>query len=324
MWCAAAGCVIAAGLVVGGPAAVAAADPGGPHYGRDHDRSRQTSAGPGERPATRVGSGVGATLGISSQPGGLAGSNVSGAGPRRVDEGMPDDDGRLRYRDGNPCYPGVHVPFPALGWSGYRWPDHYDQGPGIYQLPVIPDLRYRLAQPPPPQPGGPTPAVVGVEPEPVVQSDANGHDRETELAEPQVLNTPPVIVAPPIAIPPVPPVPPVAPPPVPVTPGAGAGTGSGPAIPQAPAEPVQPPLRGGQWVPGTETQPGGSAMLSRAPGQAGNDNYLRTAATGELAVVALPGLAGMLLLTAGGSLIGYRQAKTGHSVRTRSIDRFLN
>jgi len=39
--------------------------------------------------------------------------------------------------------------------------------------------------------------------------------------------------------------------------------------------------------------------------------------------VALPGLAGMLLLTFSGGLIGYRQANSVRFVRTAGAERFL-
>ena len=44
----------------------------------------------------------------------------------------------------------------------------------------------------------------------------------------------------------------------------------------------------------------------------------------ELAGVALPGLAGIFGLTALGGLVGYRQAKAGHAVRTAGTARFLH
>jgi hypothetical protein len=53
-------------------------------------------------------------------------------------------------------------------------------------------------------------------------------------------------------------------------------------------------------------------------------NGLPTTPTGQLAIVALPGFSGLLFLTAGGGLIGYRQAKAGHWDRTRGVDRFLH
>jgi len=48
------------------------------------------------------------------------------------------------------------------------------------------------------------------------------------------------------------------------------------------------------------------------------------AAMAELAGMALPGLAGIFGLTALGGLVGYRQAKAGHAVRTAGTARFLH
>ncbi|MBV8929002.1 MAG: hypothetical protein JO152_07755, partial [Mycobacteriaceae bacterium] len=98
--------------------------------------------------------------------------------------------------------------------------------------------------------------------------------------------------------------------------------------PRALAEPPAgaPKPRIGESVPpGREPVPGvGAQMNTQASYRPGYSDYLRTAGVRQLATVALPGLGGMLILTAGGGLIGYRQAKAGHSVRTRSIERFLH
>jgi hypothetical protein len=42
-----------------------------------------------------------------------------------------------------------------------------------------------------------------------------------------------------------------------------------------------------------------------------------------MAGAALPGVAGILLMTLGGSVIGYRQANAGHVVRMTSAARYL-
>lgn len=43
----------------------------------------------------------------------------------------------------------------------------------------------------------------------------------------------------------------------------------------------------------------------------------------QLAAVALPGLAGLILLTFGGGVLGYRQANSLRFVRTAGVERFL-
>jgi len=59
------------------------------------------------------------------------------------------------------------------------------------------------------------------------------------------------------------------------------------------------------------------------PMRAGYPDYLHNAGLAEIAALAAPGVASILMLTAGGGFIGYRQAKAGHAVRTEGIARFL-
>jgi hypothetical protein len=64
-----------------------------------------------------------------------------------------------------------------------------------------------------------------------------------------------------------------------------------------------------------------SATGAPAPRQ-GYPRYLRTARANELAMVAIPGLAGLLAVTFSGGVIGYRQANSGRFLRTDAA-RFL-
>jgi hypothetical protein len=64
-----------------------------------------------------------------------------------------------------------------------------------------------------------------------------------------------------------------------------------------------------------------SAMGSPAPRE-GYPRYLRVARVGQLAAVALPGLAGLIAITASGGVIGYRQANSGRYLRSDAA-RFL-
>jgi hypothetical protein len=64
-------------------------------------------------------------------------------------------------------------------------------------------------------------------------------------------------------------------------------------------------------------------MSGEAPRQQGYTNYLRSAGLSEMAGAALPGVAGILLMTLGGGVIGYRQANAGRMVRTTSAARYL-
>jgi hypothetical protein len=51
---------------------------------------------------------------------------------------------------------------------------------------------------------------------------------------------------------------------------------------------------------------------------------LRSAGLSQVAALAVPGVAGMLVLTGAGGLVGYRQAKAGHAVHTTGTARFVN
>ena len=55
----------------------------------------------------------------------------------------------------------------------------------------------------------------------------------------------------------------------------------------------------------------------------GYGEYLRTAGMSQIAAVAVPGVAGILVLTGAGGFVGYRQAKAGRAVRTAGTARFI-
>ena len=55
----------------------------------------------------------------------------------------------------------------------------------------------------------------------------------------------------------------------------------------------------------------------------GYQQYLRTAKASDIAVVALPGLAGLMLMTASGTVIGYRQARAGQVLQHSGAARFM-
>jgi hypothetical protein len=63
--------------------------------------------------------------------------------------------------------------------------------------------------------------------------------------------------------------------------------------------------------------------MSGQAARAGYSRYLRTPTAGELAAVALPGVAGLLFLTFGGGCIGYRQANSLRFLRAQDAERFL-
>jgi hypothetical protein len=65
------------------------------------------------------------------------------------------------------------------------------------------------------------------------------------------------------------------------------------------------------------------SMAEQAPRQQGYTNYLRSPGLTEMAGAALPGVAGILLMTLGGGVVGYRQANAGRMVRTTAAARYL-
>lgn len=65
-------------------------------------------------------------------------------------------------------------------------------------------------------------------------------------------------------------------------------------------------------------------LVPQSAYRAGYGEYLRTAGLGEIAAVAIPGFTGILVLTGAGGLLGYRQARAGHAVRSAGTVRFLS
>ena len=96
-----------------------------------------------------------------------------------------------------------------------------------------------------------------------------------------------------------------------------------------PTEPVPGSPRGssaerpaGRQAPTAET--GSNVNVPPASYRVGYTDYLRTAGISQVVALAAPGLAGMLVLTGAGGVVGYRQAKAGHTVRTGGAARFVN
>jgi hypothetical protein len=122
---------------------------------------------------------------------------------------------------------------------------------------------------------------------------------------------------------------------------AGAGpqeVGAGPAGMRAPGVRDSVPQPGatptGQLPPNPSASAGTSATSPVLPSSAsssslgnpvlrqGYPEYLRSARITQVATMALPGLAGLIALTASGSVVGYRQANSGRSLRS-GAERFL-
>jgi hypothetical protein len=71
---------------------------------------------------------------------------------------------------------------------------------------------------------------------------------------------------------------------------------------------------------------GSNVTIPPASYRVGYTDYLRTAGISQVVALAVPGVAGILVLTGAGGFVGYRQAKAGHAVRTRTggAARFVN
>jgi hypothetical protein len=108
--------------------------------------------------------------------------------------------------------------------------------------------------------------------------------------------------------------------PVIVAPAAGLG-GGGAAPPAAPRNVIAEPMKGLEPLP---AKVGSNAPLSNSSYRIGYGEYLRTAGLSQVAALAVPGVTGILVLTGAGGLVGYRQAKAGHAVRTGGTARFAN
>ena len=93
-----------------------------------------------------------------------------------------------------------------------------------------------------------------------------------------------------------------------------------PSVPDAPRDAPGRPPTDTQEPPRTGTSAGAPPTSFRP----GYPDYLRGAGVAEVAALAGPGLAGILILTGLGALVGYRQAKAGHAVRSRRAAKFMN
>ena len=103
--------------------------------------------------------------------------------------------------------------------------------------------------------------------------------------------------------------------------GGGGGSPGGPALPVAPRGVTAEPPAGREPLPANA---GSNVAVPAASYRIGYTEYLRSAGLSQVAALAVPGVAGMLVLTCAGGLFGYRQAKAGHAVHTSGTARFVN
>jgi hypothetical protein len=214
-----------------------------------------------------------------------------------------------------PRPPEPPVPPDAPGQCGTRNDEHCSPGsPGPGQHPVsgggggggghagVPSGRPGL--PPPMQltPELKPPATEPIAPS-VIDAAPGVGVAAAQLPIPPV--TMPVIVAPPAG------------------PGGGgwAGAPSSPALPGTPHRATAEPPAGREPLP---AKAGSNLAVPASSYRVGYTDYLRKAGLSQVAALAVPGIAGMLVLTGAGGLVGYRQAKAGHAVRTSATARFVN
>jgi hypothetical protein len=300
----AATCFVASGLVVGGiGGALASADPSSdsPHPRDTHSDTRtgattDRTAHKGDRTPTDASA---TATRVTDPPSPTKEPTTESPTPTSEPTKPPDDCGKKNRKGG--CGSGLSFwPFPWIPWP---WPpDPGRPAPGSDGSDGVPAAppRGRLDLP---QMRLPAELLPQTEPaDPVEPFGATpGSDAELPLE--------------PISMPVV--LPPLAPPAV-AAPAAGGAR-------LAPPEQVSGPPRAAAEAPAARPAEI-AADLTPPPTsyRVGYPEYLRTAGLPQVAAVAGPGLAGMIVLTGAGGLIGYRQAKAGHAVRATGTARFVN
>ena len=225
------------------------------------------------------------------------GGNGTGNGNGGSGEGGgdPTDPGNCNEENKDDCSP---------GWPWWPWPVGQPPGPGGGGgggggHPEVPSGHPRI--PPrmqlPPELMPPTTEPVGPS---VIEAAPGAGGAAAELPIPPI--TLPVIVAPATGL------------------GGGGSPGS-PALPAAPRGVTAQPPAGREPLPANV---GSNVAVPASSYRIGYTDYLRDAGLSQVAALAVPGVAGMLVLTGAGGLVGYRQAKAGHAVHTSGTARFVN
>lgn len=223
--------------------------------------------------------------------------------------GEDDGDGEVVSEEAPPpcctdgtddCGPGWPWPWP-WPWPGPDDPGDLPTSDGDYgenRPETVPPIR-----PMPPMGGPESPDVLDV-----VPGIGAGPDDGTRAP----ISVPIIITGPPVGVAPVP------------GPAVGAGPAPGgagpPAAPRQGVRSQAPPAP----RPPVPVPPGNSVAMPGQAHRAGYAESLRTAGLPQLAALALPGLAGILVLTGAGGLLGYRQARAGQRLRPSGIARFIN
>jgi hypothetical protein len=302
------------GLLLGGVGGeVAAADPGGA-ANQDSGGGEQSGKGDTTRnpstPGERYGS-VGITGGSDNRPRSSVGSGRGETAPRKP---QPGDEVSKGDGGGTKGDAALHLPtiaqLPTISVPAATLATAINQLPTVVWQQVTVFATFALPNPEPaPQPAMPS----IVQQEPVVDSSGGSIQApDPGAAQPPVLDAPPVVAA-------------------------------MPAVAAAPAGPATPIIANNSWMAPPQSAPGtteaavrgsvsatseppaanGSTPMGTRASRLGYAEYLRNAKLLELAVVALPGVAGLLMLTVGGGVIGYRQANAGRIVRINGAASFL-
>jgi hypothetical protein len=305
-----AACAIAVALLAGAGSAVSAADTGdsaGSGSTNSSDSASGTGESAGHTDASTYSGGANANT-AADQPGSTGQEGTGGAagsGGAKGGEKKPVDD-----NSGTDNGPG--------GRTITRAPTLLPEAPPPVDLAPLPEK-----VPPPPL----APVLPPIDQPPGVPAEPGPVDSTTVGAS-AVLhggNAPPVLTAPVIVAP------------VPAMPGpilgasiAPRATFGGPASTSSSrwaGEPGPPIRQASTGEPLLREPPATNAGLT-ARGQtskeAGYSNeYVRSPRLSEMAAGALPGVAGMLIMTAGGVCLGYRQAMAGQLLPPQGADRFL-
>ncbi|WP_245839346.1 hypothetical protein [Mycobacterium aquaticum] len=200
--------------------------------------------------------------------------------------------------------PEAQVSIPSTGGGGggggAATSGRIGRAPNLAPVPTAPSSRQIVIHAKPAEaPWAPTQSA------PEAQSPSIGSPSAPEVAAP--VPAPPVMI-----VLPLPPLPEIAPP-------APSGGGGVPAAP--PAAPSTPHVT----IPSAEPPQHATPAINAIPEsfRIGYADYLRVSSTTDLLFAVLPGLAGMVLLTAAGGAVGFRQARAARTLPTPQIARFL-
>lgn len=310
-----AACAIAVAVLTGASSAVSAADTGD-SAGSGSTNSSDSASGTGESADhTDAGTYSGGTYSgganantAADQPGstakeGTGGAAVSGGAEGGEKKAVDDNSGT----DNGPG-----------GRTITRAPTLLPEAPPPVDLAPLPE-----EVPPPPL----APVLPPIDQPPGVPAEPRPVDSTTVGASAALHggNAPPVLTAPVMVAP------------VPAMPGPIVGasiappaTFGGPAFTSSsrwagePAPPIRQPSTSEPLLREPPATNAGLTARGQTSKEAGYPNeYLRSPRLSEMAAGALPGVAGMLIMTVSGVCLGYRQAMAGQLLRPQGADRFL-